>query len=52
MYAADSDTSLGQSIFDITVAQIEWIVEPDCVGDDVGWESVALLDLHSAILPI
>jgi hypothetical protein len=39
-------------IFDITMAEIEAIAEPDCVGDDVGWESVALLGFHQGILPV
>ena len=34
------------------MAQIESIVEPDCIGDDVGWESVALVCIHAPILSI
>ena len=33
--SADSDTPLCQQVFDVAVTQIEAIVEPDCVGDDV-----------------
>ncbi len=32
------DASLAQQIFDIAEAQIETIVEPDCVTDDIGRE--------------
>jgi hypothetical protein len=32
------------------VTEIEAIAEPDCVGDDVGWESVAPVGIHSPIL--
>tara|TARA_R110002072_G_scaffold123352_2_gene258608 strand:+ start:1681 stop:1971 length:291 start_codon:yes stop_codon:yes gene_type:complete len=49
-FAADSDTSLSQEIFDIAVAQIESIVEPDGVGNDIGRESVAFICIHSTIL--
>ena len=48
----NDDPALGQQIFNIPVAQIESVVEPDCVGDDVGWESVAFVGIHSPILPI
>ncbi len=51
-FVADCDTVLGQRIFDITVAQIEAIVEPDRITDDFGWESVAFVGIHSPILSI
>jgi hypothetical protein len=41
-FAADSDASLSKEIFDIAVAQIEAIVEPDGVGNDIGWESMVM----------
>ena len=34
-FAADSDASFSQEIFDITVAQVEAVVEPDGVGNDI-----------------
>ena len=33
-------------------AEIEKIVEPDGVADDVRWESVAFISVHHRILPI
>jgi len=51
-FAADSDASLSQKVFNITVTEIEAIVEQDSVTDDVGWESVALISIHGAILSI
>jgi hypothetical protein len=51
-FAADSDASLGKEIFDIAVAQIEKIVEPDSVGKDIGWESMAFICVHGPRLPI
>ena len=50
--SSNGDTSLGKEIFDITVAEIETIVEPDGTGNDIGWESVALISIHGAILAI
>lgn len=49
-----SDASFCEQIFDIAVAEVEVeaIVEPDCVTDDVGWESVAFVYIHSPILPV
>ena len=49
-FAADSDASLSQKIFNITVAQVEAIIEPDCVADDVQWESVTFISSHNPIL--
>jgi hypothetical protein len=40
-FAADSDTAFNQDIFDILVAEIETIVEPNCVGNDIGWGRLA-----------
>ena len=34
------------------VAEIEAVVQPDSVGDDVRWESVSFICVHSPILPI
>jgi hypothetical protein len=34
------------------VAEIEAIVEPDGVGNDVRWESVAFICIHWPIPPI
>jgi hypothetical protein len=34
------------------MAEIEAVVEPDGVGDDIGRESVAFVDVHTPILPI
>jgi hypothetical protein len=34
------------------VAEIEPEVQPDGIGDDVGWESVTLIGIHGPILPI
>ena len=34
------------------MAEVESVIEPDGVGDDIGWESVTLVCVHPAILPI
>jgi hypothetical protein len=49
---ADSDTSFSEEVFDIPMAQIESVVEPDCVVDDVGRESVPLVSIHRPTLTI
>ena len=51
-FAADGDASLGQKIFNIPVTEIESEVEPDSITDDVGWETVTPISLHSPILAI
>jgi hypothetical protein len=47
---ANGDAAFSQEIFDIPVTQIETIVEPDCMGDDIRRESVALVCVHGPIL--
>jgi hypothetical protein len=37
--AADSNTSLDKQIFNISMAAIEAIVEPDCVRNGVWWKA-------------
>jgi hypothetical protein len=39
-FSADGDTSFCEEIFDISMAEIEAVVEPDGITDDVGRESV------------
>lgn len=51
-FVADGDTALCEMIFDISVAQVESIAEPDGVTDDIWRESVALIPIHSPILAI
>ena len=35
--------------FDITVTEIDSMVQPDRVTDDIGWESMALVSTHGPI---
>ena len=51
-FAADIDASFSKKIFNVSVAEVESIIEPDGVGDDIGWESVTLIRIHPAILAI
>jgi len=51
-FIADSDATLSEDIFDISMAETESVVEPDCVIDDIWWESVTLICVHPLILAI
>ena len=51
-FSTDDDSSFIQKIFNISVAEIEPEVEPDCVADDVRWKSVSLVSIHGLILAI
>ena len=51
-FSGYSDASFGEQIFNIAMAEVETIVEPDSVADDVRWESVALVSIHAPILSI
>ena len=46
----DCDASLSKQIFDITVAEVASAVKPDCIADDLRWEPVTLVDIHSGII--
>jgi hypothetical protein len=48
----DSDTPFGKQIFNVPMTEIEPIVEPDGVGDDIWGESVACICIHPPILAI
>jgi hypothetical protein len=48
--SADGDATLSQQIFDVTVAQIETIVEPDSITDDVRREPVTFICIQEPIL--
>ncbi len=51
-FAADSDASFSQEIFNISVTEVESVVEPDGVGNDIWWESVTFVCVHPRILSI
>ena len=42
--------SLLRLSFGISAAQVESVVEPDRIGNDVRWESVAIVGIHWPIL--
>ena len=48
------ETSLGHEIFDVTTAQIEAVIEPDCVLDGLRREAVTIVHrcgfVHSTIV--
>jgi hypothetical protein len=43
------DPSLGKQIFDVAVAEVEAMVEPDRVLDDGGWEAVPLIGVGGSV---
>jgi hypothetical protein len=49
---ADSVSALGDQVFHITVTEIESVVEPDSITNDVWRESMALVCIHTPILSI
>jgi len=49
-FITDCDASLGQEIFNITIAEIEAVVQPDCIADDFGGESMTLVCIHRQII--
>ena len=49
-FAANSDPSFGEQIFNIAMAEVESIVEPDYIADDIRWEPVAFVCSHRQII--
>jgi hypothetical protein len=49
-FAADSSTSLGEKIFNIAMAEVEALVEPDCVRNDIWREAMPFVCVHRLIL--
>ena len=48
--SADGNTSLCQKVLDIAVTEVEAVVKPDSIADDVPRESVTLISIHPPIL--
>ena len=51
-FSADGDASFSEKIFYIAMAEVESVVEPDGVGNDIWRESVAFVSIHPPILAI
>jgi hypothetical protein len=49
-FVADSDTSFREQIFNIAKTEVESMVEPDGIADDIGWESVPLVRVYRRII--
>jgi hypothetical protein len=51
-FTTDGDASFSEQIFNIAMAQVESIVKPDGVTDDIVRESVTLVSTHPPSLSI
>jgi len=51
-FPSNDDASFSEEVFNIPMAEIEAIGEPDCITDDVGRESMAFVGVHRPILAI
>ena len=48
---ADRDSPLCEKVFDISVAEIESVVEPDSIADNIWREAMAFISIHRRIIP-
>ncbi len=48
---ADRDSPLCEKVFDISVAEIESVVKPDSIADDIWREAMAFISIHRRIIP-
>jgi hypothetical protein len=48
--AIDCDATFSEEIFDVAVTEIESVVKPDGVGNDIWRESVAFVCIHPLVL--
>jgi len=46
----DRDALLCQQVFNITEAQVESVVDPNCVADDAGMKTVSFVGTHGKII--
>jgi hypothetical protein len=51
-FVTDGDTTLSEQIFDVAMAEIKSVEEPNGVTDDIGWESVSFVNIHGPILSV
>ena len=51
-FSANGDASLGQEVLEIAVTQVEAIVEPDGIGNDIWRESMTLVSIRDPIVSI
>jgi hypothetical protein len=51
-FSGYSDASFSEQVFDISVTEIESVVSPDRIADDVRRESVPLVCIHLPILAV
>ena len=51
-FGADDYATFRQEIINIAMAQVEAIVEPDGIGNDIWRESVTFIGIHEPILSI
>jgi len=49
-FATNCDASFSEKVFNIPMTQIEAIIEPGGIQNDIGQESVALVSIHPPIL--
>jgi hypothetical protein len=49
-FSADGDASFGEQVFYISVAEVEAIIEPHGIGNDIWRGSMALIGIHGPIL--
>ena len=49
-FSRHNDAPLGQQIFNISMAEVKTIVEPDSVGNDIGREPVTFVCIHALIV--
>ena len=51
-FTADDNASFSEHIFNIAMAEIKAIIQPDDIGNDIWRESLAFVGIHEPILPI
>jgi len=47
---ADTNAAFGKQVFDVTIALVESMIEPNGVTDDIGRKSVTFLSIHHQII--
>jgi hypothetical protein len=51
-FSGYSDAAFGKEVFDIALAEIESVIEPNGIGNHIWRESVTRISIYAPILPI
>jgi hypothetical protein len=49
-FIGNGDATLSKKVFNISMAQVESVIQPNCIADDIGREPVTFVGTHHRII--